>query len=72
MNRTFNKYIENLDDTVLDIKTILDACLNIFVFMRNHDEFKGKEDLFEVLNHIFYNFMNQLIIIKEIKEKQQS
>ena len=72
LNKTFNKYIENLDDKVLDIKTILDAFLNIFVFMRNHDEFKGKEDLFEVLNHIFYNFMNQLIILKTIKEKEQA
>ena len=70
LNNTFNRYIENLDDNVLGTKTILDACLNVFIFMRNHDEFKGKEDLFEVLNHIFYIFLNQLIELKSIEEKK--
>ena len=71
LNNTYNKYIENLDDNVLGTKTLLDACCNIFIFMRNHDEFKGKEDLFEVLRNIFYIFMNQLNIIKSFYENQK-
>ena len=66
----FNKYIEDLDDNKLGSKIILDACLNIFIFMRNNDEFLGKDDIFEVLQCIFYIFMNQLFILKNIKEKE--
>ena len=66
----FNKYIEDLDDNKLGSKIILDACLNIFIFMRNNDEFLGKDDIFEVLQCIFYIFMNQLFILKTIKEKE--
>ena len=38
--------------------------------MRNNDEFLGKDDIFEVLQCIFYIFMNQLFILKTIKEKE--
>ena len=65
----YNKYIEDLDENNLGAKIILDACLNIFIFMRNTEDFEDKDDLFEVLQCIFYIFMNQLIILKSIKEK---
>ena len=64
----YNRYIENLDDNKLGAKIILDACLNIFIFMRNNQDFEGKDDIFEVLQSIFYIFMNQLFILKSIKE----
>ena len=66
----FNKYVDDLDDNKLNSKIILDACLNIFIFMRNNDEFLGKDDIFEVLQCIFYIFMNQLFILKKAKEKE--
>ena len=66
----YNKYIEDLDDNKLGSKIILDACLNIFIFMRNSEEFKGKEDLFNILQSIFYIFMNQIFILKSIKENE--
>ena len=65
----YNKYIEDLDDNKLASKLILDACLNIFIFLRNNEDFVGKEDIIEVLTCIFYIFMNQLFILKSIKEK---
>ena len=49
--KEYNKYIEDLDDNKLGAKLILDACLNIFIFMRNNDDFRGKDDIIEV----FYN-----------------
>ncbi len=67
--KEYNKYIEDLDDNKLSAKLILDACLNIFIFMRNQTEYEGKDDIFEVLQCIFYIFMNQLFILKSIKEK---
>ena len=68
--KQFIEYIEDLDDNKLKVNTILDSCLNVFIFMRNHDEFRGKDDLFEILKCIFYIFMNQLYILKSIKENE--
>jgi hypothetical protein len=64
----FNKYIIDLDDNKLDAKFILDACLNIFIFMRNQEEFQGKDDIFEVLQCIFYIFMNKFVILRSKKK----
>ena len=68
----FNKYIIDLDDNKLDAKFILDACLNVFIFMRNHEDFQKKDDIFEVLQCIFYIFMNQLFILRSKNKNQLS
>ena len=49
---------------------ILDSVLNIFIYMRNDDDFEGMDDVFDVLKRIFYIFMNQLFILKSEKEKR--
>ena len=66
--KEYNKYIETLDTTKLTSKIILDACLNIFIYMRNNEEFEGMDDIFETLKSIFYIYMNQLFILKSEKE----
>lgn len=63
------KYYETLDYSKLNSKIILDSCLNIFIYMRNNEEFEGMDDLYEALKTIFYIFMNQLFILKIRKEK---
>ena len=49
---------------------ILDSVLNIFIFIRNDDDFEGMDDIFDILKRIFYIFMNQLFILKSEKEKR--
>ena len=66
--KEYDKYIETLDNTKLTSKIILDACLNIFIYMRNNEEFEGMDDIYETLKSIFYIFMNQLFILKLEKE----
>ena len=66
--KEYAKYIDTLDDSKLNSKIILDACLNIFIYMRNTEEFEGMDDIFETLKSIFYIFMNQLFILKSEKE----
>ena len=58
-----------MDYSKLNSKIILDSCLNIFIYMRNNEEFEGMDDLYEALKTIFYIFMNQLFILKIRKEK---
>ena len=66
--KEYDKYIETLDDKKLTSKIILDACLNIFVYMRNNEKFQEMDDIYETLKSIFYIFMNQLFILKLKKE----
>ena len=66
--KEYDKYIETLDDKKLTSKIILDACLNIFVYMRNNEKFQEMDDIYETLKSIFYIFMNQLFILKSKKE----
>ena len=65
----YNNFMETLDSSKLTLKIILDACLNIFIFMRNTKEFEGMDDILETLKSIFYVFMNQLFILKMEKER---
>ena len=62
----YNNYIVDLDEKKLKNKLILDACLNIFIFMRNSDEFEEKDEIKEAIKNIFYIFMNQLYILNSI------
>ena len=62
----YNKYIVDLDEKKLKTKIILDACLNIFIFMRNSEEFEEKDEIKEAVKNIFYIFMNQLYILNSI------
>ena len=64
----YYKYIKTLDNAKLTSKVILDACLNIFVYMRNTEEFYGMDDIFNTLKSIFYIFMNHLFILKSKTE----
>ena len=66
--KEYKKYIENLDDSKITLKIILDSILNIFIYMRNNDEFDGMDDIFDTLKFIFYNFLNQLVVLKVKKE----
>ena len=65
----YNNFMETLDSSKLTLKIILDACLNIFIFMRNTKEFEGMDYISETLKSIFYVFMNQLFILKMEKER---
>lgn len=57
----YNKFNVDLDPEILDAKKLLDASLNIFLFMRNSDEFKEISEIYEVLNCIFFIYYDKYI-----------
>ena len=69
LSKEYEKYIENLDDSKLDKKVILEACLNIFIFLRNTLEFEGLDDIFDKLKIIFFMFVNKFFKLKSDEEK---
>jgi hypothetical protein len=54
----YQRFIVDTNEEVLKPKIILDACLNIFIFMRNSKDFTDKSDIFEMVKVIFYIFLN--------------
>ena len=60
----YNNYIVDMNWENLRSKIILDACLNVFIFMRNSPEFTGKSDIFGMVKVIFYIFLNHFHSMK--------
>ena len=54
----YNKFYENLDISKVDRKNISDACLNIFIFMRNDEKFKQLNVIWNTLEFVFHLFLN--------------
>ena len=52
----YNKYIENLDFNVIDKDDIFEACLNIFIFLRNNKQLKRYDDIMQIMEIVFYIF----------------
>ena len=64
----YNRYIVDLNEDNLRLKMILDACLNIFIFMRNSKQFRDNSDIIFGVKNIFYIFLNKLQIKKKIDQ----
>ena len=60
----YNNYIVDMNEANLRAKIILDACLNIFIFMRNSKAFIDKSDIFGMVKVIFYIFLNHFHSMK--------
>ena len=59
----YKNFIVDTNEENLRAKIILDACLNIFIFMRNSKDFTDKSDIIEMVKVIFYIFMNHFLAI---------
>lgn len=60
----YQNYIEDLDENNLNSQTIMDACVNTFLFIRNSQEFINKDDIYQMVKNIFYIFLNHFIVKK--------
>ena len=64
----YQNYIVDMDDKKLRSKIILDACLNIMIFMRNTKKFMENGDIMSTVKKIFYIFLNKLQILKQLNQ----
>ena len=70
LNKQYEIYSKNLDESLLDNKVLFEACLNIFLFTRNSDIFSNNDDLIDAFKVIFNVYlykimnMNNLVINK--------
>ena len=57
----YNKYIVDLNEIHLGYKLLLDSCVNILIFMRNCNEYKDKDEIKDIIEIIFFLFLNKII-----------
>ena len=62
--KEYQNYIEDLDENNLNSQTIMDACVNTFLFIRNSQVFINKDDIYQMVKNIFYIFLNHFIVKK--------
>ena len=56
----YNKFLVDLDEKKIAYKLLIDCCLNILIFMRNCDIFEDKEEIKDIVENIFFLFLNKL------------
>ena len=74
LTEQYNIFKEDLDIKKIDSKILLNACMNIFIFIRNSNELKVKSEVVEILNTIFYIYLEKYYEEhkKENKEKKEN
>ena len=65
LNEEYKNYIIDRDENKFGEKIILDACLNIIIFMRNTEAFSKENDIIETVVMIFNIFMNKFLQVKK-------
>ena len=63
LTKEYIKYKDNMDVNTLNRQNILDACLNIFIFMRNDEKFECLDEIWTFLEIIFSVFLKLYKII---------
>jgi hypothetical protein len=69
LTKEYNIFNKDLDKNKIDSKIMIDACLNIFLFIKNDIVFEFKSEIDETLNAIFYIFYEKYC--SEIREKKK-
>ena len=54
LTKEYNLFNKDLDTNKINSITLLNACMNIFIFIRNSSELRVKSEVIEILNTIFY------------------
>ena len=62
----YNKFIVDLNEEHLGYKLLIDCCINILVYMRNCDDFRDKDEIKDIVEIIFFLFLNKLVSITNI------
>ena len=57
LTKECKKFMETLDYSKINPRYIVESCLNIFIYIRNAEEFEGMDDVFQTLQSIFYIFV---------------
>ena len=64
LNKQYEIYSKNLDESLLDNKVLFEACLNIILFTRNTDFFSNNDDLNDAFKVIFNVYLYKIISMK--------
>ena len=71
LTKEYNIFNKDLDKKKIDSKIMIDACLNIFLFIKNDIAFESKSEIDETLNAIFYSMRNIAVNLERNKNKKK-
>jgi len=71
LTKEYNIFNKDLDKKKIDSKIMIDACLNIFLFIKNDKVFESKSEIDDTLNAIFYIFYEKYCSELKKKEREQ-
>ena len=57
----YNNYINNLDEANINYELLLYCCMNILVNMRNLEQFNDLDEIKDIVNFIFFLFLNKYV-----------
>jgi len=55
----YNNFITDLDEKEIDYDLLVYCCMNILVYQRNMSEFQDLEEITEIMEVIFYQFLSK-------------
>ena len=58
LTKEYNDFLKHMDIKKLNMKIIFESCLNMFVFIRNNNNFNHYDEIWKMLENIFYLFSN--------------
>ena len=59
LTKEYNDYLKHMDIKKLNMKIIFESCLNMFIFIRNNNNFNHYDEIWKMLENIFYLFSNK-------------
>ena len=71
LTKEYNLFNKDLDASKINSKILLNACMNILIFIRNSKEFKSKSEVVEMLNTIFFIYYEKYIEYQKKEEKEK-
>ena len=73
LTKEYNLFNKDLDTKKINAKILLEASMNIFLFIRNNKEFKGKTEVIDILNTIFFSYLEKYFddINRKEREKEE-
>ena len=72
LNKQYELYINDLNEDKLDIKILLESCLNIILFTRNTEFFKDIDEIIDTFKVIFNVYLQKFYIISNKKENENN
>ena len=58
--KEYNSFTSEFDEKQINYNLLVDLCMNILVYMRNFSEFNDLKEITDMVENIFFLFLNKI------------